>query len=209
MHLRKYMAVVGLVVVAVATASRAWAAQEQKRPAQAAPSADDPRILEAIARQRALGLPGPEHRALEQLVGTYKVDFTSYAPGAEPTHLTGTCENRLVFGGRFLLSELTVGEGESRFEGRTTYGYDNGRKEYFSFGIDSRRTGVTDHWGTYDAMTRSFILNGRARDETTGTALTYRALLKVESPDSHVLQVFFDVPRARPRKAVEMTFTRQ
>jgi hypothetical protein len=208
MHLRKSMAMAGLVVVTVATASGPGAAQEQKRPAPAAP-AEDPRILEAIARQRALGLPGPEHRALEPLTGRFKVAFTSYAPGAEPTRLTGTCENRIVFEGRFLLSELVVGEGESSFESKTTYGYDNGRKQYFSYGINSRRTGVTDHWGTYDAATRSFILNGKARDELTGTVLIYRALLKVESQDSHVLQVFFDVPRARPRKVLEVTFTRQ
>jgi Protein of unknown function (DUF1579) len=208
MRLRKSMMLAGLVVVTVGAAYGAWAAQEQKRPAQAAP-ADDPRVLEATARQRALGLPGPEHRALEPLVGRYKVDFTTYTPGAEPTHLTGTCENRLTFGGRFLLSELAVGEGDARFESLTTYGYDNGRKQYFSYGINSRRTGPTDHWGTYDATTRSFILNGKVRDDNTGTVLIYRALLKVESADSHMLQVFFDVPRARPRKALEVTFTRQ
>lgn len=211
MRLRKYLMVAGLVAVPVATAFPAWPGQEQKRPAPTpeTPPGEDPRVLAAIARQRALGLPGPEHRALEQLAGKYQVDFTSYAPGAETTRLTGTCENRLVFGGRFLVSELTVGEGEARLESVTTYGYDNAKKQYFSYGINSRRTGVTDHWGTYDATTRSFILSGRARDETTGTVLTYRALLKVENPDSHTLQVYFDVPRARPRKALEMTFKRQ
>ena len=63
--------------------------------------------------------------------------------------------------------------------------------------------------GTGFAASRSFIMSGRARDETTRTVLTYRALLKVENPDSHGLQLFFDVPLGRPRKALEVTFTRQ
>lgn len=209
MRLRRCAALVGLVVVGTPSGARAAPRQEpEKRPAQEAP-ADDPRILEAIARQRALGLPGPEHRVLAPLVGTYKVDFTSYPPAGEPTRLAGTAENRLVFGGRFLLSEWTVGEGDARIEAMTAYGYDNAKKQYFAFGINSLRTSMINPWGNYDAASRSFIMNGRAHDEATGTVLVYRVLLKIANPDSHVFQLFLDVPGRPPRKALEMTFTRQ
>jgi hypothetical protein len=137
------------------------------------------------------------------------VSFTSYPAAAEPIHLTGTGENRLLYGGRFVISEWTVGEGGSRIEALTVYGYDNGRKQYFFFGINSARTSVADHWGNYDALSRSFIMKGKARDESTGTVLVYRVLLKIENPDSQVLQAFFDVAGRPPRKALEMTFTRQ
>jgi len=52
------------------------------------------------------------------------------------------------------------------------------------------------------------ILSAKERNESTGTAVVYRELLRIEGPDRHVLQIFLDVPGRPPLKTVEAIFTR-
>jgi hypothetical protein len=178
--------------------------QEPEKP----PAVEAPTTAQRPGEVMAWG-PGSEYPELEPLVGRFRVDLVSPANAEKPLHLRGVCENRLVFGGRVLLSEWAVGEGESRTDFFSLLGYDGGKKQFFAVGADSRHPSLAELWGSYDPASRSFILSGKQRNESTGAARVYRDLLRIVSRDSHVLQVFHDVPGRPMRRVLEVTFTRE
>jgi hypothetical protein len=179
-----------------------------------AASAQDPAALPAavedeIVRYMAVSRPGPEHRWLDPLVGSWTVDVLWLGAGGREARARGTSENRWILDGRFLLSESTTGEGPSRIGATTIYGFDNRQKKHFALGMHNLATYVLQPSGSFDPVTQSFLLSGKERDEVTGGVLVYRELLKIEGPDRHVLRVYFDVRGRTPVKVLEAVFTRR
>jgi hypothetical protein len=167
-----------------------------------------PTMMEEIARAIDASRPGPEQQTLAPLVGTWKMDLTSYSPTQAPLSLTGTSENRWVLGGRFLLSETAAGDGPVRVEGMMVFGYDARERRFFAVGLNNLGTGYDQWSGTYDPRDRSLILSGKHRNEATGAASVSRQQLKIEGPDRYSLRVFVDRPGRPPTKVAEATFTR-
>ena len=93
------------------------------------------------------GLPGPVHKRLAELAGTWDVS-TRYVIGDKQNEGKATCEAKLILGGRFLQQEYT-----SRFQGRPFHvlqllGYDNTRKKSIEIMLDTMGTGVLHNEGT-------------------------------------------------------------
>ena len=82
-------------------AALAIGADEKSKSAKpAAGQMDEKAMMEAMAKYST---PGPEHKALEQFVGTWDANVKMWmAPGAPPQESTGTAENKMALGGRFL-----------------------------------------------------------------------------------------------------------
>jgi hypothetical protein len=177
--------------------------------APAPPAAPAAGIEDEIVRHAAVSLPGAEHRWLDPLVGSWTIDVRWQGPSEAETRSTGTSENRWILDGRFLLCESTVGDGPTRIDAMTIYGFDDRQKSFFSVGLHNLATYVLRPSGSYDPATRSFLLSGKERSEVTGAVLVYRELLKVEGPDRHVLRVYFDVPGRPPVKVLEAVYTRR
>ena len=137
------------------------------------------------------------------------MDIVGTSPAQPPLHMTGTCESRWILGGRFLLTEVTGGAGVVPIEAMTIYGFDARKRQFFAVALNSLATDYAQSWGGYDPVGRSFILSGKRRDEATGLVSAYRNLLRIEGPDRHVLQVFFDVPGRPPLKVIEAVFARR
>ena len=185
------------------------AAEEPRTGAAQAPAARASAVEDDIVRYMAVSRPGPEHRWLDPLVGSWTVDLLWLAAGGRETRTSGTSENRWILDGRFLLCETTAGEGPSRIDATTIYGFDNRQKKYFALGMHNLATYVMQPSGSFDPATQSFLLSGKERDEVTGSVLVYRELLKIEGPDRHVLRVYFDVLGRSPVKVLEAVFTRR
>ena len=59
-----------------------------------------------IAAYMQLAKPGPEHKQLESLVGTWDEEIKFWMePGKPPMTFKGSSQNRMILGGRFLLCE--------------------------------------------------------------------------------------------------------
>jgi len=198
------------VPLSLLLASAPPAAAEEPRPGAAqAPAARASAVEDDIVRYMAVSRPGPEHRWLDPLVGSWTVDLLWLAAGGRETRTSGTSENRWILDGRFLLCETTAGEGPSRIDATTIYGFDNRQKKYFALGMHNLATYVMQPSGSFDPPTQSFLLSGKERDEVTGNVLVYRELLKIEGPDRHVLRVYFDIRGRAPVKVLEAVFTRR
>jgi len=168
-----------------------------------------PRMEDTLARSSAASQPGPEHRWLEPLIGSWKIEMTWYSPGAPTLRTSGTSENRWILGGRFVLAEAAAGEGPTAIEDKTLYGYDRWERKFFSLGLRTVGAGLTQDWGFYDPVSRSFALSGKDRDQATGRLGVHRQLIKVLGPDRYSIEVFADVPQRRPLKVLEIGFTRR
>ena len=190
---------VAFVAVAVTLALSASAQQPQK-----APTADE-MIAMAVERAR----PGPEHKLLEALTGTFKQEITWSFPGMPPLKHSGTSENRWILGGRFLQCS-SVGDGPARpFEGLTIYGYDTRKKQYFALGIDTTGTYYVTPHGTYAGASRSFILKGEELSEIGDGTFKYTMTIRAEGPDRHVIDFVFEFPGRDPMKVLEIVHTRR
>ena len=204
-------ALVLLLVLAAARPSPAGTNEQGTAGAQAKPSSAAPTagVDEDIVRYMAVSRPGAEHRWLEPLVGSWAIDLRWQGPGGAETRVAGTSENRWILDGRFLQSDSTAGEGPSRIDATTIYGFDNRQKKFFALGLHNLATYILELSGSYDPASHSFLLSGKERDELTGGVLVYRELLKVEGPDRHVLRVYFDVPGRTPARILEAVYTRR
>jgi hypothetical protein len=211
----KTAGIAGLSAAAALLASAAAATLVQSEPSNAGPQAAEshasPRateMTEEIVRAIDASRPGPEQQWLAPLVGSWKMDLTSYSPTQAPLSLKGTSENRWVLGGRFLLSETAAGDGAARVEGMTVFGYDIRERRFFALGLNNVGTGYNQWSGTYNPRDRSLILSGKQRNELTGAASVSRQQLKIEGPARYSLRMFVDRPGRPPMRVAEATFTR-
>ncbi len=190
-------------------ATAAAGSDEPTRAQASAPAAPAPSLEDDLARSMEASRPSAEHRWLDPLVGSWNVDLRWLGAGRAETRTSGTSENRWILGGRFLLCESTAGEGPSRVEATTIYGYDGREKRFFSLALNNLATSYEERSGSYDPVTQSFLLSGRQRDESTGGVLVQRQVLKIEGPDRHVVSVYLDAGGRTPVKLLEAVFTRR
>ncbi len=140
--------------------------------------------------------------------GRWKLEVSWGLPGRERQQASGTCLNRFILGARFLQSECSTGEAETKQERLLLMGFDERKRQFFLLVLDEARGYYLQPWGHYDQVSRSFILSGKERDEASGVALGYRLLLKVDGPKQHQLEVFFDAAPSPPLRFLEATYTR-
>jgi hypothetical protein len=122
-------------------------------------------LMHADVRGQDSSAPLPEMKALERLVGTWKVEQTTSVP--EETRSTNTVKRELVLGGRFVQETGNFDDkGEPTFTGM--YTYDSNKKTYrywffHSSGFYSEST------GTWDESSRTFTFISRPAGGSTGT----------------------------------------
>lgn len=164
-------------------------AQEKKEPAM------DPAAKAMMDQYLAMSKPGPKHKLLEALVGTWDTETTAWMmPGAPPMVSKGTTTKSMVFGGRYLREELlgTDPSGNS-MAGVGYVGFENGSKQYQGVFISEAMTGVMWYSGTASEDGKTFTFTGKENDPTGGPAMEYKLTTTITSPDSHTLEMEYHV----------------
>ena len=111
-------------------------------------------------------LPGKNHERLEYYVGTWDVTtkFWMDGPDKPPTESTATSWCRMIFGGRFVQTDMK-GMMTVEIEGRMVpipmeavgyLGYDNFKEKYVGIWIDGHGTGIYYSEGTADKKGKVF-----------------------------------------------------
>ncbi len=91
---------------------------------------------------KKVGTPGAPHKLLAGLEGTWTTRTKSWMePGKPPLETTGTCEQKLLLGGRYLQQVYTGDMMGEQFTGINLLGCDNHTGKYVSTWIDSMSTG--------------------------------------------------------------------
>ena len=172
----------------------------------------DPEMAKKMALSYELQKPGPEHKRLEALAGKWDLEVTVWpGPGAKPISFKGQCENRMILGGRFLLSESKSGLGPMTVETLSIIGFDRRHKKFTTVSFDSMGTYSVSAAGPFDEAKSAMIMYGEDVDPQLGTQ-KYDVVNRFIDPDKYVTEIIFKDPvhtKGKPEfKEVEITHTR-
>jgi len=193
-----------LLVVIAALAIRADEKSKSAKPA--AGQMDEKAMMEAMAKYST---PGPEHKALEQFVGTWDANVKMWmAPGAPPQESTGTAENKMALGGRFLEQHYEGTFMNQPFTGMGYTGYDLYKKQYIGTWMDSMGTSIMNSTGTADAS-GTMTFTGKMDDPVAKKTQPFKETMKVVDNDHHVFEMWSPGPDGKMFKMMEISYTRK
>jgi hypothetical protein len=181
-----------------------------------ASGASNPQQMPAWAQS---GLPGPSHAALEQLVGTWRVENTIYiAVGTRDKPAISKdiiCRREWIAGGRYIrdVTEGTIGGGQYWRMG--LLGYSNIDKRYEWITVDGFNTNMMIYAGAGGpgagapiSMSGIFTDAGVLGEQTAGKSVGMRTLIRIESKDRHIFELYFTPPGEREFLADRKVYTR-
>lgn len=179
------------------------------RPSIAAqdPAIDQQKIMEAYMKAAT---PGVQHAKLNELVGKWSADITSYMNGQAETQQT-ECEFKSVLGGRYVIQSTTGAFGGMPFEGMGIMGYDNVAGEHFSMWFDSMGTGYLLATGKAEPDAKVLEMKGIAKDAMTPEGRPWRSVQKHVDADHWTFEMFDSMPGAAgftEIKMMEITYRR-
>lgn len=166
----------------------------------------DPAMMEAMMKA---AMPGPAHKALESMVGTWNTKITMWPmPGTDPMTTEGVSEMKWVMGGRYVEQRFTGSFMGAPFEGVGYTGYDNIKKRYFSTWIDNMSTSMmmsTGNAGADGTMT----MTGTMTDPMTGKDAETKEKFRVVDANNAVFEMWTPAPDGKMFKMMEIAYTRK
>jgi hypothetical protein len=156
-----------------------------------------------------LGTPGAPHKMLASMAGSWKTKTKSWMePNKPPMESTGTCEQKMLLGGRFLQQEFT-GEMMGRtFTGIGVTGYDNHTKKYVSTWIDSMGTAIYFFEGTASADGKIITQENRYDDPVNGP-MKWRSVTRIVDDNTQVFEMYGTDKKGKEEKMMEIIYTRK
>jgi hypothetical protein len=187
---------------AILLSSMVALAQEQKQM-----SAEEKAAMDAMMRA---GTPGPAHKTLGGMVGMWDATVKMYnAPGATAQVSTGTSENKLVLGGRWVQETFNGNFMGMPFSGIGYTGYDNIKKQYVGTWMDTMSTAVMQSAGTADASGKNFVFNSTVDDPMTGKPVATKSTVTVTDENHHTMEMWGPAPDGKMFKMMEINYTRK
>jgi hypothetical protein len=177
------------------------------------PSAEEMKMMEAWKNAAATGEP---HTRLKAMAGTWDVSTKwRMSPDQPWDGAKGKAEYRTILGGRVLVQEMKADPGSSMdammgypFEGFGLSGYDNVTKQYWSTWTDNMGTGLMISHGTADSAGKVVTYTGSFDDPVRGK-VTAKSVLKIESNDKMVYEMYDKGPDGKEFTTLEVTYTRK
>ena len=155
--------------------------------------------------------PGAPHRELAALEGQWTQEVTYNMGTKQPLKGRGTATNRMILGGRFLVSERTSttnagAMGDMKIDAMNIYGFDRRTNEYTIIELDSTGT----YWVSAAGAARedkTIVMSGESLDDHSGhrEMRKYDMVLRIVDPDTYVTQIIFKFPNRPPTTLVEIT----
>ena len=191
-----------LSACAILLSSMVAFAQEQKQM-----SAEEKAAMDAMMKAAS---PGEAHKKLAGMVGTWDATVKMYnAPGAPAQVSTGTSENKLVLGGRWVQETFNGTFMGMPFSGIGYTGYDNIKKQYVGTWMDTMSTSMMQSAGTGDASGKSFTFSSTMDDPVTGKPVTTKSTMTVSDENHHTMEMWMPAPDGKMFKMMEISYTRK
>lgn len=156
-----------------------------------------------------LATPGEPHKQLASLAGSWTTTTKSWMePDKPPMESTGSCEQKMLLGGRFLQQECTGDMMGQPFTGIGVIGYDNHTKKYVSTWMDSMGTGIFSMEGTASADGKTISEKGQYDDPIEGR-MKLRAVWKIADGNTEIFEMYGTGKRGKEMKMMEIAYTRK
>jgi hypothetical protein len=158
---------------------------------------------------KKLGTPGAPHKLLASMAGGWNTRIRSWMePNKPPMESLGTCEQKMVLGGRFLQQEFTSEVMGSSYIGIGVIGYDNHTKKYVSTWMDSMSTHIYFFEGSGSADGKTITQECRYDDPIKGP-MKWRSVTRIVDDNTHVFEMYGSDKSGKEEKMMEITYTRK
>ncbi|RYZ21175.1 MAG: DUF1579 domain-containing protein [Chitinophagaceae bacterium] len=184
------------------------AATNSGKPADAAAAAPD--SATQAKNWMAYSEPGAEQKALAEASGRWDAEITMcMAPGTPEQKTTTVVDNKMVLGGRYQMSSHKGNMMGMAFEGISTVGYDNHKKQYQSTWIDNMGTGIMVMNGTWDEATKTINFSGKMMNPGTKAEEDVRETFTIIDKDHQLMQMYAKGPDGKEFKTMQIHYTRK
>jgi hypothetical protein len=158
-------------------------------------------------------LPGPQHRMLERLSGSWKIQIKTWpAPNKQPVVSEATATNILVLGGRFLQSTWSGKLMGMPAENLTVLGFDRRTGQYTAVVFDTFGTYYVTAAGDFNSADSTITFRGHEDQSSLGHEHDFEFTLTFAGPDRYIWSVIFKDPVTSSGtgnfKMMELTFAR-
>lgn len=211
MNRARWTTVPALALALALAFPRPAAAEEPKTPAkEAKPGAAAPGPEEMQKAWAAYMTPGEPHARLAKLAGSWTTRVKSWSdPSQPPEETTGSCEFRMVLGGRYLEQRYEGTMMGQPFHGIGYTGYDNVKKKYEAYWIDTAGTGMLVMSGSLDKGGKKTVYTGTMLDPATGKKVALRSVDTEVDADNLLFEMWTSGPDGKMAKMMEMSYTRK
>jgi hypothetical protein len=166
-------------------------------------------LAEMMEVYKKVGTPGAPHRLLAKWAGSWTTKTRAFmGPGEPPMESTGTCEQKMLFDGRYLQQEYAGEMMDSPFTGINLIGYDNHTGNYVSTWIDSMSTGIYCFEGSASADGKS-ITQECSYDDPVKGPVVWRSVTNIVDDETLVYEMYITSREGKEEKAMEMTLTKK
>ena len=156
------------------------------------------------------GPPGPEHKFLEPLAGTWHAACKFWMdPSQSPQMSEGTLVRTSVLDGRFIQEEFAGKLLDKPYNGKGTIGYDRAKRKFVTTWIDSMSTALHLSYGSYDESTKTWTFKAEEDCPITGKRVKTRDTLRVVSADEQQLEMFRQMGDEKEMRMMEINLTRK
>jgi hypothetical protein len=164
---------------------------------------------EMMKKAEAAATPGPAHRALDALVGSWKAEVKCWMDaGGAPQTSQATAETSWILDKHFIQEEFHGEMMGKPFNGRSILGYDNTKQTFNSVWVSDMQTSMFTSEGKGENNNKVIALEGKASCAATGrTDVPMKTVFRVISPDKHIFEMF-DGSKGAGGKTMEITYTR-
>lgn len=164
---------------------------------------------EMMETYKKLAVPGRPHKLFATLEGHWTTRTRMWMePDKLPVETTGSCEQKMLLGGRYLQQEYTGDMAGEKFSGVNLIGYDNFTKKYVSTWIDSMSTGIYCFEGGASEDGRTITQEAHYEDPVRGP-LTWRSTSRIVDHDTIEYEMVIIPKGGKEEKMMEMTVSRK
>lgn len=205
------LAISCLVALGALSAAPSRAAEPKKaEPKKAAAKKAGPSEEEMMKVWMAYATPGREHELLKAWEGTWSGPSKSWMDPSKPPDESETTEAvTSVLGGRFIESRFKGKMMGQPFDGIGYTGYDNGKKKWQTFWIDSAGTGMLVMEGVPDPAGKSMTLSGTFDDIATKRKAKIRSKSSFPVDGKYLYEMWMEGPDGKMFKSLEIALTKQ
>jgi len=167
-------------------------------------------MQEMMEVYRELGTPGAPHELLASMAGSWVAKTKAWCMETHgvPMESTGTSENKMILGGRFLQQQFSGEMMGGPFTGIGIAGYDNYTKKYVSTWIDSMGTAILVFEGNASSDGKTITQECR-RDDPFKGSMKWRSVTRIVDGDTHVFEMYGSDGSGKEAKMMEITYTRK
>jgi hypothetical protein len=141
-------------------------------------------VLAVPAFSQEMPKPGPEHKVLAKLVGTWESSMK-----VEGKESKGTMTYKMELGGLWLAGSLKSELFGTKFAGKSLESYHPVKKKYVSVWVDSMSTAPVMMEGTYDKESKTMTMVGEGPG-MDGKPMKYRSVTKMPDADTMVMTMY-------------------